>query len=295
MNNNETQLPKGKKNKHKLSRSRWGDVLMVVFLTAFTTVMMIPIVYAVSMSLKPSSELWRFPPTLFPVSPTLKNYTDLFELMSDTWVPMIRYVYNTLFITVVGTFGHIILASMAAYSLSLYKFPGSHGIFIMIRTSLMFSGSVLAIPNYMIMNGLGLIDSYWSLLLPAFCSTLGLYLMKQFMDQGVPHSLLESADMDGASDWAKFTKIVMPLVKPAVATLLILEVQSLWKTGSTSYIYSEEKKTLVYALSQITTSGIARQGVGAAISIIMIVPPLVVFIFSQANVVETMATSGIKE
>lgn len=284
-----------KPRKARLSRSVGGDVAMVLFLTVFTLLMMLPIIFAVSMSLKPSSELWKFPPNILPVHPTLVNYRDLFSLMSDTWVPMVRYIYNTLLVTVVGTAGHIILASMAAYPLSKYKFPGSHAIFVMIRTSLMFSGAVLAIPNYLIMNALGLIDSYASLILPAFSSTLGLYLMKQFMDQMVPISLLESADIDGASEWTKFIRIVMPLVKPATATLLILEVQTLWKTGATPYIYSEEKKMLSYALSQISTSGIARQGVGSAITILMLIPPLIVFIISQANVIETMSTSGIKE
>lgn len=288
-----------KKKKYKklgrLSRSRGGDIAMVVFLTTFTLLMMLPLIYAVSMSLKPNSELWKFPPNILPVNPTLKHYRDLFSLMSDTWVPMIRYIFNTLFITVVGTLGHITLASMAAYPLSKYKFPGSKTIFVIIRTSLMFSGAVLAIPNYLIINSLHLIDSYAALILPAFSTTLGLYLMKQFMDQMVPMSLLESADLDGASEWRKFRTIVMPLVKPATATLLILETQRLWMTGATPYIYSEEKKTLSYALSQISTSGIARQGVGAAIQILMMLPPLIVFIISQSNVIETMSTSGIKE
>jgi len=268
---------------------------MIVFLTAYTLLMTIPLVYAISMSLKPSSELWKFPPSILALNPTLKHYRDLFGLMSDTWVPMIRYIFNTLFITVVGTVGHIILASMAAYPLSKYTFPGSKAIFIIIRTSLMFSSAVLAIPNYLIINSLHLIDSYASLILPAWSTTLGLYLMKQFMDQMVPISLLESADIDGASEWTKFSKLVMPLVKPATATLLILRVQGLWTTGATPYIYTEEKKTLSYALSQISTSGIARAGVGAAISIVMLAPPLLVFIISQSNVIETMSTSGIKE
>ena len=279
----------------RLSRSRGGDIAMIVFLTSFTMIMMLPLIYAVNMSLKPASELWKFPPKILAVNPTLKNYRDLFSLMSDTWVPMIRYIFNTLFITIVGTVGHITLASMAAYPLSKYKFPGSKAIFVIIRTSLMFSGAVLSIPNYLIMNALHLVDSYLALILPAFSSTLGLYLMKQFMDQMVPISLLESADLDGASEWVKFSRIVMPLVKPATATLIILETQRLWNTGATPYIYSEEKKTLSYALSQIATSGIARAGVGAAISIIMLLVPLVVFIISQSNVIETMSTSVIKE
>lgn len=257
--------------------------------------MMLPLVFAVSMSLKPVNELWVFPPTFLPRSPTLKNYRDLLSLMTDTWVPMSRYIFNTLFITIVGTIGHIIIASMAAYSLSKYKFPGSKAFFVMIRTSLMFSSAVLAIPNYLIMNSIGLIDSHRALILPAFSSTLGLFLMKQFMDQMIPISILESADIDGANEWIKFSKIVMPMVKPAWLTLMIFSVQSLWSTGASPFIYNEQLKTLPYALSQIASGGLARAGVGAAISILLLIGPLAVFIVSQSNIIETMATSGMKD
>lgn len=281
--------------KKRVSRSRGGDLVLILFLCLFTAIMMLPLVFAVSMSLKPVNELWVFPPTFLPRSPTLKNYRDLLSLMTDTWVPMSRYIFNTLFITIVGTIGHIIIASMAAYSLSKYKFPGSKAFFVMIRTSLMFSSAVLAIPNYLIMNSIGLIDSHRALILPAFSSTLGLFLMKQFMDQMIPISILESADIDGANEWIKFSKIVMPMVKPAWLTLMIFSVQSLWSTGASPFIYNEQLKTLPYALSQIASGGLARAGVGAAISILLLIGPLAVFIVSQSNIIETMATSGMKD
>lgn len=281
--------------KKRVSRSKWGDTVLILFLCAFTAIMMLPMVFAVSMSLKPANELWLFPPTFLPRSPTLKNYRDLFSLMTDTWVPISRYIFNTFFITIAGTAGHILIASMAAYPLSKYSFPGSRAFFILIRTSLMFSAAVIAIPNYLIVNSVGLIDKYSALILPAFSSTLGLFLMKQFMDQMIPMSILESADIDGASEWMKFWRIVMPMVKPAWLTLMIFSVQSLWATGASPYIYSEQLKTLPYALSQIASGGLARAGVGAAISILLLIFPLVVFIVSQSNIIETMATSGMKD
>ncbi|MBQ8823420.1 MAG: carbohydrate ABC transporter permease [Lachnospiraceae bacterium] len=288
------------KNKHhlikkRLSRSRSGDVIMILALSIFTLIMMIPLIYAIGMSLKPANELWVFPPTILPQHPTLKNFKDLFSLMTDSWVPIQRYLFNSVLITAVGTFGHIILASMAAYVLSRYTFPGSRFIFSMIKGTLMFSGAVLAIPNYLVMNALNLTDSYMVYILPAFSNTLGLFLMKQFMDQMIPMSLLESAEIDGANDWVKFTQIVMPLVKPAWLTLIVFSVRDLWATGASPYVYTEQLKTLPYALSQIATGGVARAGVGAAISIILILVPLVVFILSQSNVMETMSTSGMKE
>lgn len=281
--------------KKRLSRSRGGDLALILFLAMFTGIMLLPLVFAISMSLKPANELWLFPPTFLPSHPTLKNYRDLFSLMTDTWVPMGRYIFNTCFITTAGTAGHILIASMAAYPLSRYRFPGSRGIFVLIRTSLMFSGAVMAIPNYLVLNKLNLIDSYGALIFPAFSSTLGLFLMKQFMDQMIPMPLLESAEIDGANEWIKFTKIVMPMVKPAWLTLMIFSVQSLWSTGATPFIYSEEKKTLPYALSQISAGGLARAGVGAAISVLLLLVPLTVFVISQSNIIETMAASGIKD
>ena len=281
--------------KKRISRSVGGDITLLIFLLFFVAIMMLPLVYAVNMSLKPANELWLFPPKFFAINPTFKNYIELFRLISDSLVPISRYIFNTFLITIAGTGGHIILASMAAYSLSKYRFPGSVLVFKMIRTSLMFSGAVLAVPNYLVMSALGLIDSYLSIIIPAFGSTLGLFLMKQFMDQMIPDELLRSAEIDGASDWVKFWKIVMPIVKPAWLTLMIFSVNSLWNKGATPYIYTESKKTLFFALSQITSGGLARAGVGAAISIIMIAFPLLVFIVSQSNIIETMATSGMKE
>lgn len=288
-------MAKQKKRYKRLSRSRGGDIALIIFLILFTILMMIPLFYGFLMSLKPASELWKFPPTLWPQNPTLKNYKDILNVMTETWVPIERYLFNSLLYTISGTIGHIVLGSMAAYPLSRYRFPGSKGIFKLIRSSLMFSGAVLAIPNYLIMNGLGLIDNYMAVILPTFAGTLGLFLMKQFMDQMIPMPLLESAEIDGAGEWAKFSKIVMPLVKPAWLTLIIFDVKDLWQQGASAYIYDEPLKTLPYALGQITSSGIARAGIAQAISVIMWLPPLLVFIISQSHVIETMATSGMKD
>ena len=159
----------------------------------------------------------------------------------------------------------------------------------------MFSTAVTSIPNYIIMSKIGFIDTYAALIVPAFGMSLGLFLMKQFMDQNVPMTILEAADIDGAGEGKKFFSIVMPMVKPAWLTLIIFSVQSLWGIGNSSYIYSEQLKTLTYAFSQIQTAGVARAGVGAAIGVVMMIVPVTVFIITQSNIIETMATSGMKE
>lgn len=279
----------------RISRSVGGDVALALFLIMVGAVMAVPLVFAVSMALKSPHEFWRFPPTFLPQSPTLKNFSDLFIIMSDSWVPMSRYIFNTVFITACGTFGHIIIASMAAYVLSRYTFPGSRFLFVIVQGSLMFSTAVTGIPNYLILNELGFINTHFALIVPALGSSLGLFLMKQFIDQMVPMSILESAEIDGAGEWCKFFGIVMPMARPAWLTLMIFSIQGLWGIGGTPYIYSEQLKTLPYAMSQIQTSGIARAGAGAAATILLLLVPLAIFILSQSSIIETMSTSGIKE
>lgn len=281
--------------KNKLARSVWGNVILILFLLLVGFVMLLPFIYTVSTALKPSNELWLFPPRFFVRHPTAQNLLDLFNLMSDSWIPMSRYIFNTVLITVAGTVGHILIASMCAYPLSKYRFPGTRSIFNLVQTTLMFSGSVTAIPSFIIISRLHLVDTYWAIILPTLALPLGLFIMKQFMDQMVPMDVLESGDIDGAGEFKKFFQLVIPMVKPAWLTLMVLMVQLLWSMGSTTYIYSEQLKTLNYAMSQIATAGIARAGVGAAASVLNISVPLLMFILSQSNIIETMSTSGIKD
>ena len=236
-----------------------------------------------------------FPPRFFVKSPTLKNFGDLFKLMSTSWVPFSRYIFNTALVAVAGTFGHLFVASMASYALTKIPFPGRKGMFQLIQKSLMFHQTVAAISNYIIMSALGWIDTYWALIIPAFGSTLGLYLMKQFMETSVPDSVLESARLDGAKEVLIYWKIVMPMVKPAWLTLIVYSFQGLWNTGTSNYIYSEELKTFNYAIQQILAGGIVRSGAAAASTVIMMLVPITVFVITQSNIIETMASSGMKD
>jgi ABC-type sugar transport system, permease component len=278
----------------KVNRSWYGDLALLFVLCLFGSFMAVPLVFAVNNAFKPLDELFLFPPKLFVRNPTLDNFSDLFQLMANSWVPFSRYIFNTLFITLAGTVGHIVLASAAAYPLAKHKFRGARVIFTLIVLSLMFSGHVTAIPNYMTMSWLGWIDTYWAVILPSFAYPLGLYLMKQFMEQ-IPDALLEAAKIDGASEYRIFWTIVMPLVKPAWLTLLILLLQTLWGSDGGSFIYSEELKTMHYALGQIVQGGIARAGAGAAVAVLMMSVPIVTFVVSQSKVIQTMAFSGMKD
>ena len=279
----------------RLNRSLAGDIGIDIALTLLALFMVLPMVYVIGNSFKPFDELFVFPPRFVPLNPTTDNFSDLLTVLSTSWIPITRYLFNTVFVTVVGGVGHIFISSMAAYALSKFNFPGKNTMFQLIVLSLMFSGSVTGIPSFLIIAKLGLIDTPWSIIIPAIAGTLGLYLMKQFMDQQIHNSLLEAARIDGASELRIFYNIVMPLVKPGWLTLMILTVQSLWNSTGGGYIFSEEWKMLPTALSQITATGIARSGVAAAITVVMMIVPIGTFVLSQSQMIETMATSGMKD
>lgn len=280
--------------RRKPNRSRVGDFFLYLFLLLIAAAMALPMVFAISSALKPLEELFMFPPRFFARNPTLDNFSDLFVTMGKSWVPFSRYLYNTVFITVVGTGGHLIVASMGAFVLAKYDFPGGKTFFRIVVVALMFNGYVTSIPNYLILSRMHLIDTQWAVIIPAFSAPMGLFLMRQFME-GIPMPLVEAAKIDGANEWGVFSRIVMPNVKPAWLTLLILSVQRLWNDSAATYIYTEKRKTLVYALQQIQSAGVARQGQMAAVAVIVMIVPVFVFILSQSQVLETMASSGLKD
>jgi ABC-type glycerol-3-phosphate transport system permease component len=245
--------------------------------------------------LKPLDELWAFPPKFYVTSPTLKNYRDLFTLMNQNSVPFSRYIFNTVLISVAGTFGNLFLSSLAAYVFAKLKFPGRKWMFQLIVWSLMFHTTVGAIAKFILLSKLHWIDTYFSVIIPAWGSTLGLYLMKQFMESSVSDAVLESARLDGAKELKIFWVIAMPMVKPAWLTLIVYSFKDLWNMGSTIYIYSEELKTFNYAIGQILSGGIVRSGASSASMVIMMIVPILVFVISQSNIIETMASSGMKD
>lgn len=280
--------------KRKPNRSVWGDIFLYLFLAFVAVIMVFPIVYAVSSALKPLDELFMFPPKIFAQHPTFDNFSDLFVTMGKSWVTFSRYLYNTVFITFVGTVGHLLVASMGAFVLAKYDFPGGKTFFKLVTVAMMFSYYVTAIPNYLIINALGWVDTYWSIIIPSFAAPMGFFLMKQFME-GLPTSLIEAAKIDGANEWRVFARIVMPNVKPAWMTMIIFQVQALWNNKAATFIYSEEKKTLVFALQQIQSGGIARTGQGAAVLVVVMIVPIIIFVFSESQILETMASSGLKD
>ena len=279
----------------KFSHSKGGNFLNFFVLVVVAVFMVIPFVFTVGNAFKPLDEQFLYPPSILPKVPTLQNFFSVSSLMRESWVPFSRYMFNSIFITVVGTFFHVIVSSLGAYAVAKFEFPGRKLFFELVVVSLLFNSAVTAIPNYLIMSKLGMIDTLWAIILPAIGSSLGFFLMKQFMEQMIPDAMIEAAQIDGAAGWTIFMRIVMPIVKPAWLTLIIFSFQNLWNTAGGSFIFNENLKTLPHAMSNIVAGGVARTGSAAAVALIMVIPPVVVFVMSQSNVIETMGSSGLKE
>ena len=281
-------------SKKRLNRKIGGDISIFIFLALVGAFMLLPFVYSIVQSIKPMSEIFIFPPRFFVRDPTLENFSSLFQMVNTAWVPFLRYLFNSLFVSLVATAAHVILASMAAFPLAKFKFPGSNLLFQIIVVSLLFTTEVTALPLYIVMAELHLIDTYMALIFPAIGASLGLFLMKQFMTS-IPDSMIEAARVDGAKTFYIFWKIVMPNVKPAWLTCVIFAFQSIWNNDGSQFIYDEAYKTLPTLFRQISEGGIARAGVSAAAAVLLMIPPIVIFVASQGQVMETMAHSGMKD
>lgn len=283
----------------KSERSFWGNVILGLFLLFMGVLFFFPVIYMISQSLKPMNEMFIFPPRILVSNPTLDNYRDFVNVLANTVVPVTRSLFNSAFVVVVGSVGHIIIASLCAFPLAKFKFPGSAFFNQLIVYSLMFNGAVTMIPNFLTIANLGFLDTQWAIIIPGFASTLGLYLMKNFMEQ-IPDSLTEAAQIDGAGYVRIHFTIVMPVVKPALVTAFIMVFQSFWTNTGASFIYTEAEKGFAYVVGQLASGNVAGvgasyRGISSASAVIMFAVPLVVFLIMQNNVVSTMATSGMKE
>ncbi len=296
MSTNVKKIRVSKNSQYKrYTRSKAGNVLFFVFLTLFGLFSVFPLFYCVITSLKPLEELLVFPPRFWVSRPSLKNYSILPSLLSSLRVPVSRYVFNSIFVAVVSTISHIIVASMAAFAFSKSKLKFKGVMFFIVQSALLYNSYTLGIPQYLIFSTTRIIDTYWVYILPAIPSAMGCFLMKQYIDASVPDALLEAAKIDGATIFRIYFQIVMPLVKPAWLTLFLFSFRDMWSIVPSGTIFSEELKTLPQIMSSLTAGGIARAGSAMAATVLLMIPPILVFWFTQSNVVETMSSSGIKE
>ncbi len=276
-----------------MTRSLGGNLAVFLFLILMGVFTALPILYTLISSFKPINELFLYPPRFFVYKPTLDNFRNLIQIGADMLVPFERYVFNSLFTTCVGTAAYIFVAALAAYPLAKHEFAGKTIVLQVVVWAILFRPEVTGIPQYVLIANLRMVDTYWSIILPAMAGSFGVFLLRQFM-LGVPDDILESARIDGCGEIRTFCRIVMPSVKPALLTLLIFTFQSMWNSTGVQYIFSENLKMLPVALQQISTAGIARAGVASAVAVFLLVPPVAMFIICQNSVIETMAHSGLK-
>ena len=293
-------MPKDKrlrtrKNRVVLNRSAGGDWTITLMLTVLAVLMFIPMWFTLINSVKPLDELFIFPPRMYVINPTLQNFADLFNLLGTSWVPFSRYFFNTLLLTVTGITGQLFFGSMAAYVFAKVPIPGKKLMYWFVFRSLMFHAQATSLIIFIMISYLGLIDNFLAIIIPAWGTVLGVFLMRNFMVDNVSDAVIEAARIDGAGEVRTFAQIVMPMAKPALYTAILFSFQGLWASGASIFIYSEQLKTLNYAIGQIMAVGVLRQGAAAAATVFMLVVPVIVFVVSQSKVIETMSSSGVKE
>ncbi len=274
--------------------SRGGDIFIFILLALVGIFMLFPIYFSIIQSIKPVEELFLFPPKLYVQRPTMQSFEDMLKVAGGMDVPFSRYVFNSVFVSVVVTAAQLLFASSAAYVLAKVKAPGIKAMNKIIEVALLFTSSVTYIVQYIVMANMGLIDTYFALTLPYIATPMGLFLMKQFMGQ-IPESMIEAAKLDGASHLRICWQIVMPNVKPAWLTLMIFAFQGAWQITGYLFVYSEQLKPIPIVMQQIAASGLARAGVSYATVVVLMLPPMILFLILQSNVVETMAHSGLKD
>ena len=277
-----------------VSRSRFGTFMIFLFLIILSVFMMFPFVYSVIQSLKPYEEIFAFPPRFMVENPTADNFRNLLRLADSLYVPFSRYIFNSAFISIAGSAVYIVIASMAAYSLAFGSFRGKSVLNDIIVKALLFSSPVTAVAQYLIISRLGMLNTYWAILLPTLGLPFGVFLMRQFLVQMIPSALIEAARIDGCSEFRLLFSVVLPVVKPAIATLVIFTFQNLWNNTGSGFIYDESHKVLPAVMNELIAGGISRAGEGAAATVLLMLPPVAIFFLTQRQVLETMAASGIK-
>jgi ABC-type glycerol-3-phosphate transport system permease component len=274
--------------------SQWRFLVILIPIAIFFG---LPIVYIFNHAFKPLVELFEWPPRFFVQNPTLDNFIDLFALTSSTGIPMSRYLFNSLLITSLTVFASIVVGSLAGFALSKLEFRFKASLLWINNIAIMFVGASVSIPRYLVIEQLGLIDNFWVHIIPGLAIPVGLFLIKQFIDQ-IPRDLIEASRVDGANNLQIYWYVILPLIKPALATIAIVAFQGVWNNTEVSnlFINDESLKTFAFYMTTLTTTGnaVAGQGMAAAASLIMFIPNLVIFVILQKNVMNTMIHSGIK-
>ncbi|MCL2378400.1 MAG: carbohydrate ABC transporter permease [Defluviitaleaceae bacterium] len=282
----------------RLPRFSGSTVAVVILLTGIAFVFMLPVIYIISTAFKPMSELFLYPPRFLVQNPTTQNFTDFMQAAGASVVPFSRFLFNSVIVTVSSVIIALLFSSTCAYAFSKMDFPGKGWLFSLIIISLMFAPEAVIITRFLIISQLGIINTYFGHILPQVAVPVGVFLMKQFMDQ-IPASLSEAAKIEGATELDVYWRIILPNVMPAVGTVMIIVFQGVWGDTSTSVLFMthESMRTLPYFVTTLTANmgfGVARQGAAAAAGLIMFLPNFIIFAIMQKSMIQTMVNSGIK-
>ena len=286
-----------RKTRFNPDKFHFNQIPMYLVLVPLALFMALPIVFIVNHAFKPIDELFAFPPRFFVENPVFDNFVKLARQASAGGISISRYIFNSVIVTGSVVFLSMIISSMAAFALSKLRFRAKGILMEINNLAMMFVPVAVIIPRYLLVEKMGIINTYFAHILPLIALPVGMFLVKQFTDQ-VPDSLIEAAVVDGANYFTVYRKIILPMIKPAIATVAILAFQSVWNNTETSAMYTnkESMRTLTFYMNTLAsnTNAVAGQGIAAAASLIMFLPNLILFILCQSKVMNTMAHSGIK-
>jgi multiple sugar transport system permease protein len=271
---------------------KWGDIFSFTLLTIAAILVVMPLLWMFSTSLRPTSESYQLPPHWIPTQFRVENYLVPFQ----SNVPFVELFLNTAKITVTVTFGQLITCSLAGYAFARLRFPGRNILFILLLASLMVPGQVTIIPIFLIMRSLGLIDNHLALILPGLVNAFGVFLMRQFF-KSMPQELFDAARVDGAGHIRTFYQIALPLAGPSLATLGIITFNATWNAffQATVFISSWGKMTLPQGIAFLTGQfGAGNPSVVMAAVTMAILPVLIVFIIAQRWIIEALTRTGLK-
>ena len=273
-----------------------GQIKFYAVLIPLALFMILPVVMLVNRAFMPLGELFAFPPHIIARNPTMSNFKSLFALSGTTGVPMLRYLLISVLVTVMTVALNLVITILGAYVFAKKNFKGKGALFEINQLALMFVPTAVAISRYLVITRLQLTDTWLVHVLPLAAMPVGLFLVKQFTDQ-IPDALIEAAVMDGAKELTVVRKIIVPLIRPALATSIVLTFQQVWMAteASNNYVNNDTMRTLAYYLNSLSTNNaIAAAGMTAAASVLLFLPNLIIFICMQSQVMNTMSHSGIK-
>lgn len=279
----------------RIRRLKFSSVVLMFFLLCYLFLLLLPILYVIFNAFKPLDEMFVYPPRWIPRNFTLTNFSKMSDLLSETVIPLSRYLYNSVVYCVLIVGAVSVTSFMAAFSMAKTKPKGSEKMTSILIFALSLSGPAAGVANFIIIEKIGLLNTYWAMVLPAIGSATYVFLMRQFL-VNMPDSYMEAARLDGATEWQIMWKIGFPYAKPAWATVIVYQFMTAWSdaSGPAIYISDASKQTLPVAISTIGGS-LTTQGASAALTLLMLVPSALVFIFMQTKIMTTMSFAGLKD